>query len=1398
MEKKTLREIMEELNQEEGRQRYEKYVFAEEASEKQLKNAIDAYARDVKAEEIVAILDTTFRGNGKDGFLFTENHMYGKGLKNGPIDLEQLKYAAVVKEGDFSQNVFIYKDGTNHRLSVSENRKLEKVMPLLRKMTGCEKTERRPEGNKEEFDQDYHRVIRRQIEEIVERHSRNRKNGQLSFPQSMDSPILNKLIRKAGADVSLEEIIAVCNAGAENGNEGAIFTSYAYYPCYYDVKNVTPVYYDGLERVLSSASLLGNLMLVYENGYVQSIPNGPEAMEDQEILRDIIDVFSKIKKQPAVRVYESLSSIKGWKEFVDRRKKDGLEAYRNSIFVSSTFKDMHYERDTIHEKVLPLLNEIGRNYGQTISFCDLRWGVNTGELDSEEGAKKVLSVCMNEIERCKPYMIVILGERYGWIPEENIIANALEGQPDFTLDELEKSVTALEIEFGALAHTDQIDRTFFYFREMEGNPSDIYRSEDAYHAKKLKGLKERICKLAGKQVKSYTVSWKEEQECPEGMDAFAQMVIKDVKEAMEGEWQRQAAKTVYEKEQEMHWELAEKKALQCAARDGLVLSYLKQMEQGEKMLVITGESGSGKSTLLGCLAVTLRLSGAQVLPIFCGYTAKSDTGIEVVQNMVHFLSVCLGLEEEEELKRAGRSEGDWLKRMNFLTEKYTQEGERQIVFVIDAVDQLLAGELRDTLKFIPSRLTDKVRVVLSCLSDFPLPYVPNKQRLPLIKKEDRQDVIQGILRLHRRELENPVIAAIAAKPFSDHPLYMSLLIQRLLMMNKNDFDDIAEQGDGISAITRHQLKLVEESADDLSGICRKILQEAAERIGGKFVEKAMEYLAVSRHGLRERDLEGLLREDGILWNTLDFSLFIHYLRSMFLVREDGRIDFSHKSFREGIQETLEQGENLHEKIWIWMNSLPENDEIRQQERLYHEILADKKSEFIHDIQRKQKDEAFMKTAAKELALYSRADGGRWIEESLKGEAVSEADQSYIHFLLYPLHWEMSDSGEEGILKEKIFLALLAVVRRIAETEQTEANLRNVSIAYHRLGAVYKWRETEKNYEKALAYFQDAITISRNLASSYGTDESKRDLAIDCYSLGDLYLKISEEGNRGQAMKYYQESIQWAEEAAAEHPALKNRTALGWAYKKMADLCETDGENEKALEYLKKCMGVRERIVKEEPDASHRKGLCYVYDAAAVIYMACNDEEHLQEALHLFQKEVALWEEIVQNERSANNLYWLGDGYANSGHCCFMLREKANKEEALKYYDKAIPVLEEICRAGMEEARWGLAVSCERAAGLSHELAGASNLVNAKVRAQKAVGLYEELAKEKDTENSYMDWARMLLLYHEYFPRTETGFRSLEQYTEIMELLYKRTKNRIYKTNINRIKAVIKLEGAICK
>ena len=561
-----------------------------------------------------------------------------------------------------------------------------------------------------------------------------------------------------------------------------------------------------------------------------------------------------------------------------------------NIFVSSTFRDMHEERDILHERVMPELNEYAAGYGESVSFCDLRWGVNTEDLESEEGSRKVLSVCLDEIDRCRPYMLVILGERYGWIPEPETMLAAEEGREGLDPVDLEKSVTALEIEYGALSNRDQLGHTLFYFREFEGPAPEGYGQEDAVHAQKLAELKARIQKLAGNNLHTYTVSWDSGKGVLKGMEKFAAQVTEDLKKLMETDWKAYADLSPYEKDRRFQWDYARQKGEQFRARENLIEENMEKLNRGQNLLVLTGPAGSGKSTLMAKLALQLRKAGKEVLPVFCGSTVFCRNTLDVIRYIVRYIEDRFSLEHFEEREESGKSEGSqpeidrWTDRMKDLCAWYTEKAEKELVILVDAADQLTADEARERLRFIPPDLSDKVKAVCSFLDTFHPEYYSGPEEtetvLPL-EETDKREVVKGILSFLRRELSEPVIDRIVGKKGAASPLYLSLTVQRLVMMDKSDFEKIVEQGDGIDAITARQLEVVDSLPENLDELCMDIVHAASGKLGGYLAEMAAQYIALSRYGLREKDLEGILTARGLKWNSLDFTLFIRYMKSFF-------------------------------------------------------------------------------------------------------------------------------------------------------------------------------------------------------------------------------------------------------------------------------------------------------------------------------------------------------------------------------------------------------------------------------------------------------------------------------------------------------------------------------------
>jgi telomerase protein component 1 len=131
------------------------------------------------------------------------------------------------------------------------------------------------------------------------------------------------------------------------------------------------------------------------------------------------------------------------------------------IFISSTFLDMHGERDLITRHVIPELRERCRAKRIHISEVDLRWGITEEEANHE----RQLESCLSEVDRCRPFFVGLLGRRYGYTPKEY---KTFSGDPKFEWLKTYpsgRSVTELEMHYGALKDPSPANHAFFYFRD---------------------------------------------------------------------------------------------------------------------------------------------------------------------------------------------------------------------------------------------------------------------------------------------------------------------------------------------------------------------------------------------------------------------------------------------------------------------------------------------------------------------------------------------------------------------------------------------------------------------------------------------------------------------------------------------------------------------------------------------------------------------------------------------------------------------------------------------------------------------------------------------------------------------------------------------------------------------
>jgi len=600
-----------------------------------------------------------------------------------------------------------------------------------------------------------------------------------------------------------------------------------------------------------------------------------------------------------------------------------------TIFVSSTFKDMHYERDIIQEVVSPEVNKEAAKHGQSVSFCDLRWGIDTSELESESGSKKVLDVCLDEIDRSQPPMVVILGYKYGWIPSTELISQAAERKA-LELDELRKSVTALEIEYGALSDRGKAENTLFYFREIEGVAPDSYTIEDDERRILLEKLKRRIKEISGDRLYTYHVTWNGAGF--DGMDLFAEKLKSDIIGMLEGEWSEYDNLSDFDRDRRLHESFMKEKSSIFKGRGRLVNRYLEHATTSSKPLILTGDSGAGKSTLLSYMGMQLKERGFDVMPIYSGYTTHSNSVYQVQQDIVYFFENKLNIPHISEdelvdfLYQARKNDVDTvafetalsavksLSNIELWHEYYCilarQMGdvEGETVILIDAIDQLSHDYGRNKLMFLPKRIPSNLHYIITTLPEVDMGKNITTP-IPDITHYDKMEMIDVTLRSMGREVSHDVIVAITRHKASAYPLGISYLIKRLMMMNQDDFAKIAEAGDGIEAISEYQISLVKQCPEELRKLGAYIIRQAGVRINPQLVEEVSLLISRSNTGLRMEDFIGIL---GDKFNTLDFAHFVTYMSDSFILRDDGCYDFSHKSIREGFR----SGENIKERLKI--------------------------------------------------------------------------------------------------------------------------------------------------------------------------------------------------------------------------------------------------------------------------------------------------------------------------------------------------------------------------------------------------------------------------------------------------------------------------------------------------
>lgn len=257
------------------------------------------------------------------------------------------------------------------------------------------------------------------------------------------------------------------------------------------------------------------------------------------------------------------------------------------VFVSSTFLDMQDERNILVKEIFPALRARMRARGVELFEVDLRWGITKEQQERGE----TLPTLLAEIDRCRPYFIGLIGDRYGWVPPAEALTAELKAAYPSIANADGVSVTAMEIMHGVLTDPDAAARAFFFERDPRWDWASTLNEQDRVapdaNRAKLADLKTAI-RTKGMSVQPYGAP-----------AAIGPALFDALAAAMEARFPEAKAPDAFEQTARLHRAYArERRGLHIGAA-----SYRSDLDQwmgaaDAPPILITGASGGGKSTLI--------------------------------------------------------------------------------------------------------------------------------------------------------------------------------------------------------------------------------------------------------------------------------------------------------------------------------------------------------------------------------------------------------------------------------------------------------------------------------------------------------------------------------------------------------------------------------------------------------------------------------------------------------------------------------------------------------------------------------------------------------------------------------------------------------------------------------
>ncbi len=563
-----------------------------------------------------------------------------------------------------------------------------------------------------------------------------------------------------------------------------------------------------------------------------------------------------------------------------------------SAFVSSTFRDLIDEREILMKRVFPQIRKLCAERGVIWNEIDLRWGIT----DEEKSEGKVLPICLRRIDDCRPVFIGLVGDRYGWIPEESEFSDELLKKEPWLKEHIGSSVTEIEFIHGALKQPNNDGYAFFYLRKSLENIEN-----DNQESHKLKKLKNELYKRESDHflVKEYLTH-----------EEFESMAINDLTKMIDELFPPFGNVHPAEQEDLVHETYMRNLSRVYVERAGYfkkIDDYVSSMQTIPQ--IVRGNSGIGKSALLANWVMKRQEQFPEDIVIghFVGASKTSTDALQMVKTILQRLSLRIGIDLTLPNNMSTAKE-----IFHLGLRKSSKYVNGSIILVLDGLNQLEDRDGAHELIWLPKELPINVKIIISSLDGKIINSIEKKnwkkQELNVegLNQGECKEVITGYLELFGKKLQSDLIELIILSPNTSNPLYLRFLLEELRLYG--NYDDLKEK-----LFYYLQFKEPEELIEAIFDRCEDEFEGNYKGLVGT----ALSLIYCSKTGIAENELLEMLAFDGeplpsAIWSPLYLAL------ESFLIIKSGLIDLSHDFVRKAVIKKYlfsnEKKTEIHNKI----------------------------------------------------------------------------------------------------------------------------------------------------------------------------------------------------------------------------------------------------------------------------------------------------------------------------------------------------------------------------------------------------------------------------------------------------------------------------------------------------